>query len=233
MKLFVDGSNLAHICFWGVSQRGIIDEEEFKNAFLGLYRKMLNKIENTFPFYEILFAWEGENSLKNRLELYPEYKQQRLQKSPLVFSGRTVIQEYHKQINMKDFRVPFLEADDVIYALSHIYQDTKDKNVILSSDQDFLQIVQEGLVKGVYSYKDKKYLKVPEYDIVSYKCIVGDSSDNIKGISGIGEKRFKKMYEENLFTEKEKNIIENLRDVISLKNYSIKYNTLEKIRELI
>jgi len=223
-KVFVDGSNIAHLCFHVAKG----DEKTFGNV----YRNVSRKIQRMFPSSDCIYSWEGGGSTSNRRELFPEYKQNRVKRD----SGDNLyfLMENAKTINddngVLNIQIPGMEADDVIYALANEYKETKEGNFIISSDHDFIQVVQEGLVRGVYSYQAKKFIPIPEYDIVMYKSLVGDSSDNIPGVKGCGPKTAIKYLKEGI-PPKYAETVDKFWKVISLKNYSETFDTVNQVRE--
>ena len=159
--------------------------------------KMLQGLIKKFQPSNLIIVWDGGRS-KERLEVYSEYKANRRvnqkedDKIDLI-NQRDIIKEIFSHLPIKQLEIKNLEADDVIGYLSRIL---KGKKVIISNDNDFLQLIK----KDVYlylPYKDKllseknieMFLGFPVKYYVLWKCLVGDSSDNIKGIKGIGPKK--------------------------------------------
>jgi len=88
---------------------------------------------------------------------------------------------------------PNQECDDLVnYIIKYIH--TSDDIVIVSSDTDFIQILNEfpGRVK-LYNPISKKYRQNTPYDYVAWKAMVGDKADNIAGVKGIGKKTAEKI----------------------------------------
>jgi DNA polymerase-1 len=105
-------------------------------------------------------------------------------------------------------KIDYLEADDIIYYLCKHLKDYE--LTILSTDGDLLQIKQKFDNVQVYHPIKKQFLESPVYDVLRYKSIAGDSSDNIKGIVGIGDKGAKKILEsKQTFNEWYKNLSED------------------------
>lgn len=85
-------------------------------------------------------------------------------------------------------RHPTSECDDTIYNLIN-YSSTAVPWIVVSNDTDFTQVVQEYSHVKVWNPIKKKYLEAPEaYDYVTWKALRGDTSDNIPGIPGVGDK---------------------------------------------
>jgi DNA polymerase I len=99
-----------------------------------------------------------------------------------------------------DIRVlarPGYEADDIIGSIAHKYENNGHQVVIISSDKDLCQFLRDGHVH-IYDAMKRKFMKerdvtekfgVPAHQVCDYLAIVGDSSDNIPGISGFGPKK--------------------------------------------
>jgi len=92
---------------------------------------------------------------------------------------------------------PWYEADDIIGSIAHKYENNGHQVVIISSDKDLCQFVRDGHVH-IYDAMKRKFMKeadvtekfgVPAHQVCDYLAIVGDSSDNIPGISGFGPKK--------------------------------------------
>lgn len=91
---------------------------------------------------------------------------------------------------IKSINIPYCEADDAIFALSRVLKEKnpQSKITIVSRDHDLIQAVQKGYATEVYDPVKKSILEIPWYDIVKFKALIGDSSDCISGVKGIGEK---------------------------------------------
>jgi len=164
----------------------------------------------------VIIVFDGEGGSVNRRYLYPEYKTNRN-------TGRLVnkmfdnkdeeddakINEIERLIDYLNYlpvtviAIDRLEADDVIgYLTKKIYNDYTDSNVcIMSSDNDFLQLVNDRVYcysptkKKHYYHKDVfEEFGVYPWNYLLYKCFLGDTSDNVKGIYGLGEKKLVKLF---------------------------------------
>ena len=227
MKLFIDGSNITYICMFTAERY-----DEPLKEFTKIYANVMNKIQRSYPFHEMIIAWEGQgNSIKHRLELFPEYKQQRVKKASTE-KYRKLAQEYNAAQIWPNVSLQDTEADDVIYAMAHIFKETAATNIVISADHDYIQLVQEGLISKIYSQQTKKYLKIPEYDIVMFKALTGDSADNIPGVKGCGPKTAIK-YMENGIPPEHLKTAEKFFGVVSMSMYSEIHNTIELVKEIL
>jgi len=160
-----------------------------------------------------IIVFDGEGGTTNRRYLYPDYKKNRDHSDRIVnwksFSSQE--EEHHSKKNEIGRLIDYLqmlpvtlvsidkmEADDVMsYIAGKIYSEYDDSNIcIYSTDKDFFQLVNDRIyvfspTKKRHYYEDdilKEYGVHPR-NYLLYKCLLGDDSDNIHGITGIGEKK--------------------------------------------
>lgn len=209
MKLIFDGNNLAYRC--NVVSELRTKSGERTSAIVGV----LNSIpqvarkfrDSDVTIDEIYVIWDGGHN-KRRTDLFPEYKANRKKDTSEehktfmseFFQQTNVLHEFLPSLGVKSIKLKGQEADDIIYSLLYYLEKQQEKSIIVSTDEDFLQLVATGVT--VYSpIKDIIYTKenfeglfgiAPE-SFLSYKVLKGDSSDNIDGIAGIGDKTAKKL----------------------------------------
>jgi DNA polymerase-1 len=139
------------------------------------------------------FCMEGGSSF--RKDIFSEYKGNRSElpeelKQQFPYIPKVIESLGFKQIQQKTF-----EADDIIGTLSKKASESGIKTIIISGDKDFSQLINENVelvdtMRNItYASKDVflKYGVEPK-NFIDYLAIVGDSSDNIPGVSGIGAK---------------------------------------------
>jgi len=112
--------------------------------------------------------------------------------------------QYLKTLPVKTVSIDKVEADDIIaYLCNKVINDPKDKAFIVSSDKDFIQLVNDNVI--VYRPMEKEYYteqtvidkyKMSPKNFILHKTLLGDSSDKIKGIKGLGEKGLYKKFPE-------------------------------------
>lgn len=190
MILILDGHNLMHRARSGF-QLG-----EFFVVFN--FVRQLRALVDKFAPSRVYLTLEG--APKRQLALLPEYKTNRGltqadMDDPKKVAAFVSFQEQKKVIiellDMLPIAVvqhPDFEADDLIYNLVK-RSSTAIEFTVVSTDTDFLQMLQEfGNVK-LYNPITKKHAEPPEYDYVTWKSLRGDSSDNVPGLPGIGDVR--------------------------------------------
>lgn len=134
-----------------------------------------------------------------RLEKYEDYKANRESMPDSLRPQLSLIMEGLKALNIPIYTKEGYEGDDIIGTISKKAKELGHKTYILTGDRDSLQLVdKEGLIKVLIPSKgelieydwDKVYEKLEVYpnQVIDYKALCGDTSDNIPGVKGIGPK---------------------------------------------
>jgi DNA polymerase I len=162
----------------------------------------------------VVLVFDGQGNITNRRNTYAEYKGNRKikritnwkafdsldEESASVTEQMMRLIEYLKTLPVNISIIDKIEADDTI---AYLAQKLKDDVVIYSADQDFLQLVNDRVT--VYSPIKKKFYKQKEVfdeyglwpkNFITMKCLMGDKSDNLPGIKGLGPKKLFKLYPE-------------------------------------
>ncbi len=143
---------------------------------------MYEAYNDEFPH---IWVCDGFNCNARRREIYPEYKAGRHhEKGDTIFEALDFIKNNLKHTNAIQIEVPLYEADDVIATL---VKSLKGEEIYIeSNDLDLAALtVQEGVTINRKFDIDPKLIPI-------YKTLVGDPSDNIKGLTGLGPKTFLK-----------------------------------------
>ncbi len=194
----IDGHALAYRMYFaltavGGSQRWQTSKGEPTAGIYGFARELLRIIEQEKPEY-LAVAFDVGKTFRD--ELFPEYKGTR-EKMPDDL--RPQIERIRKMVDA--FNIPRLEmegfeADDVLGSVARIATEQGLGVKIITGDRDLLQLVDQrtavylaGDDKNFITDEDVvKKLGVLPKQVVDYKAIVGDKSDNIPGVMGVGEK---------------------------------------------
>lgn len=203
MILLVDGNNVMMRAFHTPSGDLCTKAGEPTGSMRGFLNSLKTYIEKFPETTKVVVAWDSSRS-EWRKKIFPEYKGNRnydrtpeeKEKFDGLWKQIELVHELLPSLGVYSVRVPGNECDDVI---SYICQKYKDENkVIISSDKDFFQLIDNNT--SIYNlYKDKIISEVNFYDeykinlsaYMGYKALIGDPSDNICGIPGIGEKTAK------------------------------------------
>jgi DNA polymerase-1 len=182
--LLLDGYNLIYRARYSF-MRG---EHSTVFSFFRSLRPLVEKFDPDFAYFVI----EG-NPVK-RKELFPEYKANRVSDDDESFynARRDIIQMMSAWFPVCVCRHPLLECDDVIAHLA-VNTHKDDEVVVVSSDTDFIQLYNLSENVTLYNPIKKSIIEKPNYNYVNWKALKGDSSDNIPGIPGIGNKRALKL----------------------------------------
>ncbi|MES2522457.1 MAG: DNA polymerase I [Gemmatimonadota bacterium] len=204
-RLFlVDGYALIYRAFFALMSRPLVTSRgENTSAAWGVANFLRRLLATHQPE---LLGWVHDKGASFREELYPEYKATRAKLSEELQSdfdrGLERIMQLLAAYDVPVLSVPGFEADDVIGTLAKQGVDAGYNVVIVSGDKDFQQLVRPGVWLlnpgrggpasveeqwvGVENGSDR--LGVPPDRVIDYLALVGDSSDNVPGVKGIGEK---------------------------------------------
>lgn len=171
-------------------------------AIYGIASILLKLWREERPDYAAALFDRPEPTFRDKI--YAEYKAQRPPAASELVSQIIEARHLFEAFGIKTFEKPGYEADDLIATFAERLKNSKVEGnlglVILTGDRDTLQLVEDGKIyvrtfnKGVSdttTYDEKavfeKYSLKPN-QLVDYKALVGDSSDNIKGVPGVGPK---------------------------------------------
>ena len=178
--LLVDGYNMLYRARSGWAK----GDNPIVYTFFRSFRAAVNK----FKPDRVYFVLEGKPI--KRLAMMKEYKAQRVyhDKDDFHRQKRLVIKTLKEMLPVHVVRHPYYECDDVLAELASVTHKS-DECIVVSSDTDFYQLLQTHKSLKLYNPIRKKFIEPPECDYVSWKALRGDSSDNIEGFRGIGDKR--------------------------------------------
>lgn len=226
--VIIDGHHLLFRMFYGIQSKIQSKDGMLINAVLGFLSAIIKYIKYYEPkYFLVVFDSEKPNY---RIEIEKDYKRNRqsdfsnISDNENPFLQLPMIKEILELLKIKYCEIDGFETDDVIASYANKY-DTVQKYII-SGDSDLLQLVNQDTIifmdRGDKSitYDDNMVFdkfKISPQKIVDYKALIGDKSDNIIGLAGIGPKTAV-----NLINEFE--CIENMIEF----SYKIKPQTLRK-----
>ncbi len=196
--ILVDGNNLLFRSFYATAYSGSMmkNSKGFPTNALYGFVSMINKIiaeEN--PEYMAVAFDIGKNF---RAEKYDFYKDGRKETPQELIKQMPYARKILKGMGIAYFELAPYEADDIIGTLSKkVLEDDEFVATIISSDKDLLQLVNNQVdmkllkQKGFIRYNPVTFFaeyKIEPIRIIDLKALAGDSSDNIPGVKGIGEK---------------------------------------------
>ena len=217
--LIIDGLNLFLRNF---AVLNYINPEGTHIGGLGGFLRSLGSLVKQLKPTSIYIVFDGVGSSINRKNLLPEYKSGRsvLRVNKLSFDSQEKENEsktdqiihlihYLQCLPIKILSLDGVEADDIIAFLSkELTKDKKNKVYIVSADNDFLQLVDENI--SMYRSVEKEFVNpkvvkekygVHPHNFLLYKTLMGDSSDKVGGVKGLGKGKFDKLFPEVLGSE--------------------------------
>lgn len=196
--ILVDGNNLLFRSFYATAYQGVImkNSKGFPtNALYGFINMMHKIIEEEAPSY-IMVAFDKGKTFRH--EKYVDYKAGRSEMPDELRYQFPKAKEVLDSLGIKHFEIDNYEADDIIGTLSLEVEDRDDfVATIISSDKDLLQLVSDKVVMKLLKQSGHIMMTKEEFfntyqvlpiRMIDLKALMGDSSDHIPGVKGIGEK---------------------------------------------
>jgi DNA polymerase-1 len=186
----IDGSNHAFRVFFAMPK--MTSRSENTGALLG-FANMLRMLEQTYKPDYIVVAFDAGPSF--RVDLYPDYKGHRPEMPPELREQWGKLQELTDAWGYPCLTVEGLEADDIIGTLARRWAGPEREVWLVTGDKDFAQLVNENVrILDVMKSRElgvaevTERFGVPPEKVVDLMGLWGDTSDNVPGVPGIGEK---------------------------------------------
>lgn len=191
--LLIDGSSFLYRAYYGMRPMNTSDGVPVHAVYN--FCRMVKKLTSDFEPKFCALVWDSKGKTE-RHEIYPAYKATRQAPPSDLFTQKELICEFADNIGLAQIAEPGVEADDLLYTLAKICARDGYDVVVVSSDKDMGQLVQadhiriydpfksmfldERAIEEKYGFSHKK--------LPFYFALVGDTSDNIPGVAGVGEK---------------------------------------------
>lgn len=196
--VLIDGKSVFYRGYYAMGALSLADGTPTGGVygFAAIAMEIVKKISPT----KVVVAWDSKTSTSKRRALYADYKAGRIKPGDDFYAQIPLLQELVKNLGWTFVELDNYEADDIIGTLGHEADEAGDyETYIISSDLDMLQIVDSNthmwrILKG---FTNIEKINVPELEakygikkdqFLDLKSLKGDSSDNIPGVPGIGEK---------------------------------------------
>jgi len=216
--VLIDGNSIASRAFYALplltNKKGL-----YTNAAYGFTQMIIKILDDIKPDY-MLVAFDA-GKINFRHTDYAEYKGKR-EKTPPELSGQyPLIKSILEAFDINYFELVGYEADDIIGTMAKLSKEENIETIIYSGDKDMLQLASETVsiyltrkgITEVEAYGPKeimdKYELTPS-QIIDLKGLMGDASDNIPGVPGVGEKTALKLLKEYTTVEGVLNNIDNV-----------------------
>ncbi|MFD2370039.1 DNA polymerase I [Brevibacillus sp. GCM10020057] len=241
--VLIDGNSIANRAFYALpllsTSTGL-----HTNAVLGFTTMLLKVLEEMKPTH-IMVAFDAGKVVFRHSE-YADYKGGRAKTPPELSEQFPLIRELLDAFSIRRFELEGYEADDIIGTLTKRADEQAQKTTVITGDKDMLQLVSEHVSvaltrKGVSEIElytpqeiQDKYGLAP-LQIIDLKGLMGDTSDNIPGVPGVGEKTALKLLHEygsveavleNIDRVSGKKLQENLRENVDKAKMSKELATI-------
>lgn len=202
--MILDGNSLLFRAFYAMpplkTKKG-----QYTNAVYG-FLSMLYKLLDTYSPEYICVAFDPKKP-SFRHEQYKEYKATRAKAPDELVEQFQLIRDVLDIHNIKCVEIDGFEADDVAGTFANAAKELVDEIYLVTSDKDYLQLIDENIKviltkKGVTNTEEMNVEEMNnQYGItplqfIDLKALMGDQSDNIPGVSGVGEKTALKLIQE-------------------------------------
>ncbi|ALX48335.1 DNA polymerase I [Lentibacillus amyloliquefaciens] len=220
--VLIDGNSVIYRAFFALPLLNN-DKGVYTNAVYGFTNMLLKILEDEKPTHMLVAFDAGKTTFRH--ETYKEYKGGRQKTPPELSEQIPLLKELLDAFNISHYQLDLYEADDIIGTLSKQAQEENWDVTVISGDKDLLQLVSDKVTvnltkKGITDieaytpdFMQEKMSISPE-QIIDLKALMGDSSDNIPGVPGVGEKTATKLLKQ---FETVDNVYENLDDVSGKK----------------
>ena len=203
--ILIDSNNIAYRAFYALPDTIMTSSGMITNAVLGFTNMFLKIIEDYKP--DIVVCAFDSKGPTFRHEMFDQYKMNRKKMPDELGHQLPIIREVMEAFNVSCIQQEGMEADDILASIAKKATESGDETVIVTGDKDMLQMVTEQVkvlssgrsitdtvvfdTKGV----NKKMGVMPQ-KVRDLLALMGDSSDNIPGLPGIGPKTARKLINE-------------------------------------
>ena len=202
--LLIDGNSLVYRAFFALPESISTSKGQPTNAIFG-FASMLVKMISDYGVRPTLVVWDA--GMSGREEIYEEYKGHREERPDLLSEQWPHMHPLVDAFGYENVKVPGYEADDVIATLAAQAREQGIEVTVLTGDRDLFQLIEPGVKvmatgRGVTDTKvyDREAVidryGIPPELVPDFVGLKGDTSDNIPGVPGIGEKTASQLLQE-------------------------------------
>ncbi len=208
----IDGYSLIYRSYFALMSKPLTDKSGNNiSAYFGFFNTLLFLMGEYKMDYLAVCMDEKEETFRHKM--YPEYKANRMKAPEDLHAAVPLIRETLSKMGVAVLSKPGYEADDVIASLTRKAGENRIASVMFTGDKDLLQLVspsvsalrppKKGGLSYTFFYEKEVYeeFSVHPGQIVDYLSLLGDSSDNIPGVKGIGAKGAAKLLGEYVSLE--------------------------------
>ncbi len=188
----IDGSSFLYRAYYGVrplhTSKGMPVQAVFS------FCRMIKKLIDTFSPEYLAIVWDSKGKT-TRHEMYQDYKATRQAPPSDLFEQKALIVEFARLIGIAQIQQQGIEADDIMHSIAQERAQEGDTTVLITSDKDMGQALNGSIV--LYDAFKDSFTDIPAFELKYgfapsklpfYFALLGDTSDNIPGVKGIGDK---------------------------------------------
>ncbi len=188
----IDGSSFLYRAYYGMRPLHSPDGKQVQAVYS--FCRMIRSLIKKFNMKYVALVWDSKGKT-TRHEMFQDYKATRQAPPSDIFEQKELIQEFSDLIDLFQIAKSGIEADDIIYSLVQDFKKTTNDCVVVSSDKDLGQMIDEktymfdsfkDVLFDVKSFEDKMGFEIKKLPF--YFSLLGDASDNIPGVRGVGKK---------------------------------------------
>lgn len=192
--LAIDGNSILNRAFYGIKMLSN-SKGFFTNAITGFLNIYLKEREITKPDFVVCAFDLREPTFRHKA--VASYKANRKGMPPELAMQLPVMKEILKAMGVAVLETPGFEADDILGTISDMAKAAGHHCYVLTGDRDSLQLINDSVTvrlatnRETISYTEQKFIEDYSFEpqgLIELKALMGDSSDNISGVKGIGEK---------------------------------------------
>lgn len=231
MITLIDGNSLVFRAYYGVHSNLTRGDGMPVGAVYGFFNMVLPILANTKNSDSIICVFDASR-ISFRQDIYPEYKANRAETPKDLITQSEMIRIGLHAMGVPVLCIPGVEADDVIATIATQNCTATDATRIITSDKDLMQLVSDCVF--LYDGMKEKEIREPQVlekfsvkpsQVIDVQSLMGDSSDNVPGVPGIGPKKAAELINEfgsldNLYAnldsvknERTRNLLRDNRDM--------------------
>ncbi|EQB35734.1 MULTISPECIES: DNA polymerase I [Virgibacillus] len=194
--VLIDGNSIIYRAFFALPLLNN-DKGVYTNAVYGFTTMLLRILKEEEPTHMLVAFDAGKTTFRHTT--YKEYKGGRQKTPPELSEQFPLLKEVLDAFEIAHYQLDNYEADDIIGTLSKRVRKDKWDVTVISGDKDLLQLVSDKVTvnltkKGISEVERytptflKNKMEISQDQIIDLKALMGDNSDNIPGVPGVGEK---------------------------------------------
>ena len=195
MLTLIDGNSILFRAYYGVHSRLTRSDGTPTGAVYGFFNMVLPLLASAKPNDAFVCVFDASRT-SFRQDIYPAYKANRQETPADLIAQSYLVREGIAAMGVPVLCIPGVEADDVIATLARENCTTRDATRVITSDKDLMQLVSDCVF--LYDGMKEKEIRAPQVlekfgvrpdQVIDVQSLMGDSSDNVPGVPGIGPKK--------------------------------------------